>query len=67
MLEKYFEKKLLISITGHADKFTIDELIDNIISAVDNITNNADIINSHVQVFEVVQQDSTTYEEFDGL
>lgn len=65
MLEKYFEKKLLISITGHADKFTIDELTDDIIAAVDNIISNEDIINSRVQVFEVIQQDSTTYEKIE--
>ena len=65
ILEKYFKKKLLISIEGHADETTINELIDNITSAVNNITNNANIINSHVQVFEVIQQDSTTYEKFD--
>lgn len=65
ILEKYFKKKLLISIEGHADETTINELIDDITSAANNITNNANIINSHVQVFEVIQQDSTTYEKFD--
>lgn len=65
MLEKYFEKNFLISIKGHADKFTIDKLLDDIIAALENITCDTDIINSNIQVFEVLQQDSTTYEKFE--
>ena len=62
-MKKYFEKKLLISITGRADEFAIASLIDDIIDAADDITSNANIIDSHIQVFEVIQQDCTTYEK----
>lgn len=67
MAEKYFEKNYLVHISGNADKLTLEALDNDIVIAADYVVSNADIVNPHLKVSEIIQQDSIIYEEFNEL